>query len=99
MENVPQNHSFKLDQNYPNPFNPSTTINYSIQESGNVIIKIYDSLGKQIRILVNETKNSGEYRTIWDGRDDNGKVVSSGVYFYQIQVGQFIQAKKMIMLR
>ena len=99
VENVPQNHSFKLDQNYPNPFNPSTTINYSIQESGNVIIKIYDSLGKQIRILVNETKNSGEYRTIWDGRDDNGKKVSSGVYFYQIQVGDYIQAKKMIMLR
>ena len=99
VEKTPPNHSYKLDQNFPNPFNPSTTIKYSVEETGDVIIKIYDSLGKQVKMLVNETKNQGEYRTIWDGRDNNGKIVSSGVYFYQIQVDQFIQAKKMIMLR
>ena len=98
-ENVPSKQSFKLDQNYPNPFNPSTTINYSIQEAGNVIIKIYDSLGKQVKLLVNEIKSPGEYTVIWDGGNDNGKKISSGVYFYQIQAGQFIQAKKMILLR
>ncbi|PKM75038.1 MAG: hypothetical protein CVU92_03435 [Firmicutes bacterium HGW-Firmicutes-17] len=88
-----------LLQNYPNPFNPTTTIEYQIQRSDFVTIKIFDSIGKLIKNLINEEKQSGEYSVIFDGKNDAGQKVSSGVYFYQLQVGDFISNKKMILLK
>jgi len=82
-----------------NPFNPSITIKYFIQSVDNVIIKIYGSLGKEIKTLVNETNLPGEYEVVWDGRDNGEKIVSSGTYFYQIQVGDYVQAKKMLLMK
>ena len=92
---------FKLYQNYPNPFNPTTTIKYSIPASLNpskggtlVQLKIYDILGREIAVLVNEEQKPGYYEVKWNGRN-----MPSGVYFYGIKAGRFIQTKKMILLR
>jgi len=93
------NDSYKLSQNYPNPFNPSTTIEYSVQSVNNIQIKIYNSLGQLVKILVNETKNPGEYSAVWDGKDESGILVSSGAYFYQISTKDFVSSKKMILLK
>ncbi|RJQ62609.1 MAG: T9SS C-terminal target domain-containing protein [Stygiobacter sp.] len=88
-----------ISQNYPNPFNPSTTIEYQIQKNNFVNIKIFDSIGRLVKNLVNEEKQSGEYSVIFDGKNDSGQKVSSGVYYYQLQVGDFISNKKMILLK
>lgn len=74
--------SFRLDQNYPNPFNPETTISYCLPTSDYVTIKIYNITGREIRTLVNERKASGYYNIQWDGKDNNGTNVASGVYIY-----------------
>ncbi len=91
--------NYKLSQNYPNPFNPSTKIEYSVQTTNNIQIKIYNSLGQLVKTLVDETKIPGEYSVVWNGKDDNGSSVSSGVYFYQIQTKDFVSSKKMILLK
>ena len=93
-----QNHAdvetFALKQNYPNPFNPSTIFKYSIPTQSKVIIKVFDILGNEIETLVNEEKPVGEYESTW-----NAANLPSGVYFYQLKSGKFIQTKKMILLR
>jgi len=93
------NDNYKLYQNYPNPFNPTTTINYEISRPSNVKINIYDVTGRLVRELVNEYKNIGNYSSIWNGQDNSGNIVSSGNYFYQLISGDFVQAKKMILLK
>ena len=91
--------SFALEQNYPNPFNPSTTIEYSVQKAGIVQIKIHNTLGQLVRTLVNESRPIGEYSTAWDGKNDSGRKVTSGTYFYRLQFGDFISIKKMLLIR
>ncbi len=86
--------NFNLTQNYPNPFNPSTTIKYSIPNAGNVSIKIYDILGREIATLINEEKTSGEYEV-----EFNGSNLTSEIYFYQLKTGSFVETKKMILLK
>ena len=86
--------NFQLSQNYPNPFNPSTKIKYSIPRTANVVIKVFDILGKEIETLVNEEKTAGTYELTWTIANQ-----PSGVYFYRIQAGDFIQTKKMILLK
>lgn len=88
-----------LEQNYPNPFNPVTTIRYSITTPAKVTLQIYNTLGKEIKSLVNKEQSAGTYEVIWDGKDKNDKVVSSGIYFYRINAGKFLETKKMILLR
>ena len=90
---------YKLSQNYPNPFNPTTTIKYKIPSDNIVSVKIYDINGQLIKNLVDEYKFKGNYQIIWNGDNDNGGKVSSGTYFYQIAVGDFVKAKKMILLK
>ena len=85
---------FELKQNYPNPFNPSTSIQYTISSRQFVTLKIYNVLGQEIETLVNEEKTTG----IYEGKF-NAKNLTSGVYFYKLKVGEFIQTKKMILLR
>lgn len=90
---------FNLLQNFPNPFNPSTTINYSVDESSFVRLKIYDIQGELVKVLVNEFRNSGDHQAHWDGSNQNNMRLPSGVYFYQIEVGQNRQVKKMVLLK
>ena len=90
---------FRLTQNYPNPFNPETTIEYSVQQSSHVDLKIYNALGQIVRTLVDDHKTTGEYSVIWDGKDNSGKAVPSGNYFYQIEMGDFTSTKKMIYIK
>ena len=91
--------NFSLNQNYPNPFNPSTTITFDLSESTNVKILIYDMSGGLIRELVNNYMNEGSKTISWNGKDDNGNVVSGGVYFYNIQAGDFSQTRKMVLMK
>lgn len=94
---------FNVAQNYPNPFNPETTIQYSVPASvGNgvrVQLVVYNFRGEQVRVLVNRTHRPGDYSLSWDGVDGLGKAVSSGIYFYHLQAGDFTQSQKMILLR
>ncbi|MFH2050773.1 MAG: T9SS type A sorting domain-containing protein [bacterium] len=90
---------FELSQNYPNPFNPVTTIEYSLPERSHVIIDIYNVLGQIVRTLINETKSAGSYRTEWNGSDDAGRVVSTGVYVYRFSAGDVVQTKKMVLMK
>jgi len=85
---------YNLSQNYPNPFNPGTTINYSIKKAGVVTLKIYDILGRMVTTLVNETRPAGNYSAYF-----NASGLSSGIYLYKIQSGEFVQTKKMILLK
>ena len=90
---------FALHQNYPNPFNPETTIRYQLPESANVLVKIYNLQGRWVRTLVNENKEAGFHEIVWDARDEAGKDVSSGLYLYRIQAGDFTDVKKLMLLR
>ena len=85
---------FSLSQNYPNPFNPVTIINYSVPERTHVLIKVYDTLGSEVAILVNKEKNAGSYSINF-----NASNISSGVYFYSIKACDFFANKKMILLK
>lgn len=87
-------HEYKLSQNYPNPFNPSTTINYSLKENGFVTLKIYNILGQEMVTLVNKELNAGQHTVNFDASK-----LSSGVYIYQIQAGNFTSSKKMLLLK
>jgi len=106
---------FTLLQNYPNPFNPITIIQYAVSgrqikaaDSGRwtadgsftpITLKIYNILGQKVRTLVDEPKRAGSYEVIWDGKDDQGKDVASGIYFYQLTAGYYKETKKMVLIR
>ena len=94
QESIQTVNDFQLFQNFPNPFNPSTTINYSVPKQSNVTIVIYDVLGRKISALVNEEKSIGNYTV-----EFNASFLSSGIYFYQMKVNDFVDTKKMILLR
>lgn len=92
--------SIRLSQNYPNPFNPSTAISYSIKQTNLVQLTIYDQLGRLVRKLVNENQSADEHSVVWDGRNQSGKLVASGIYFYTLKVGEDISvSRKMILLK
>ena len=88
--------TFSLSQNYPNPFNPTTTIAYSIPVGtyGRTSLRVYDMLGREVTTLMNEVKQPGNHSILWDARD-----MASGVYFYRLEAGTFVQTKKMILIR
>ena len=96
-ENMPN--QYLLHQNYPNPFNPITTLRYNVPEKILVSISIFDISGNLIKMLVNEVKSAGFYSARWDAINDKGQPISAGVYFYKIQAGNFIDTKKMILLK
>lgn len=91
--------AFALEQNYPNPFNPATTIRYQLSKQGDTRLEVYTMLGQRVRTLVDAMQNSGTYLIEWDGRDGNGAVVSSGVYFIRLQSGGYLDTKKTLFLR
>ena len=92
---------FALHQNFPNPFNPDTTIKYDLAESADVTLQIYNVLGQVVRTLVaSEAQNAGRYQIRWNGMDDRGVSVSSGIYFYQISAeGKFQNVRKLMLLK
>jgi photosystem II stability/assembly factor-like uncharacterized protein len=92
IDEIPTN--FYLSYNYPNPFNPNTKIRYSIPQTSNVVIKVFDILGNEIETLVNEEKQTGTYEITWLAEG-----LPSGVYFYRLQAGDFVETKKMILLK
>jgi photosystem II stability/assembly factor-like uncharacterized protein len=85
---------FSLDQNYPNPFNPTTMISYHLASSGDVTLKLYDVLGNEVATLVDEFRNAGSYEVTFDASS-----LSSGIYFYKLQAGDFVETKKMILMK
>lgn len=91
--------SYELRQNYPNPFNPGTSISYTLARDGNVRVAIYNLLGQKIRDLVNATQQAGTHRVAWDGRNDLGQEVTSGVYLYRLETAEFSTVRKMTLLR
>ena len=91
--------NFKIYENYPNPFNPSTTIKYQIPETGFVSLKVYDVLGNDIKILVNEEKSAGTYAVEFSAIGGDPWNLSSGIYFYRLQTERFVETKKMLMIK
>ncbi len=91
--------AFSLKQNYPNPFNPNTEMQFDVPRHCHVNLSIYNVLGQCVKTLVNEELAAGTYVAQWDGRSEGGSAVSSGVYFYRMQAGDYVEAKKMIMLK
>jgi len=96
-KSIPQ--VFTLAQNYPNPFNPNTTIQYTLPQHAWVKINIYNILGRKVKNLVDEYQPAGYKKIIWDGKNDKGEEVASGIYFYRIQAKDFTQVKKMVLLK
>jgi len=88
-----------LAQNFPNPFNPSTTIKFDMKDKGIVTLKVYNVAGQLVRTLVNEVRPAGSYTEPWNGLNDRGSAVASGIYFYKMETNGFTATKKMVMLR
>ena len=94
--NFTQPKEFLLQQNYPNPFNPSTSIQYAISSTQFVTLKVYDLLGREVATLVNEEKPAGSYNVEFT---INNLQLSTGIYFYRLQAGNYVETKKMILLK
>ena len=99
IQNNHINSSFLLHQNYPNPFNPITTLRYELPEASYVDVTVYDILGNVVNNLVNTNQSSGYKSIQWDATNNQGEPVSAGVYLYKIQAGDFVDTKKMILLK
>lgn len=97
--------TFTLDQNYPNPFNPTTTISFAIPETGltetNELVRltIFNSMGQEVLVLLNERKAPGSYKLQWNGVDKSGRAAASGVYFYELRFGQMKQTRRMLLIK
>ncbi len=91
--------NYRLAQNYPNPFNPATTISYQIPRAGHVELNIYDVSGRLVRKLVDSQKSEGLHSVEWNGKDNSSRSVSSGIYFYRMKSSDFVETKRMVLLR
>ena len=91
--------SFALQQNYPNPFNPTTVIEYQIPRPVHVQLEIYNILGGKIATLIDGEQDGGFYTVSWNGRDQQNHMVTSGIYIYRLNAGQFTSVKKMLLLK
>lgn len=90
---------FSLNQNYPNPFNPTTEIAFALPKASTVELSVFNVLGQQVRSLLNQPMEAGLHKVTWDGKDQGGSSVSSGVYFYRINAGGFNETRKMMLLK
>jgi len=88
-----------LDKNFPNPFNPETTIRFATKNAGNVRINIYNLKGQLVRSLLNETKEAGYHHVVWNGKDNNGQTVSSGIYLYRMDTNGYSATQKMMLMK
>ena len=90
---------FELAQNYPNPFNPETKISYALPKDCGVKLTIYNIMGQKIKVLVDEHQTAGYKDVYWDGKNDKGREVASGIYFYKLDAAEFSQGKRMVLLK
>jgi hypothetical protein len=90
---------FQLSQNYPNPFNPSTTISYDLPSRRNVRLSVYNTRGQLTTTLVDTEKSAGTHEVVWAGTDSGGEPVASGIYFYRLTAGDFVSARKMVLVK
>ena len=97
QETMPLN--FALGQNYPNPFNPQTHIRFTIDKKMQVSLKVFDALGREVRLILNETLSPGEHNVTWDGKNNRGEKMSSGIYFYRLIAGKNSIVRKMVLLQ
>lgn len=98
-ENTTIPDKFRLEQNYPNPFNPTTIIKYSLPKEVDVTLKLFNMRGQEVKTLVSKKQLAGIYAVEWDGRDNSGIAVSTGIYFYRIQAGKFTRTNKMLLVK
>jgi hypothetical protein len=91
--------TFTLHQNYPNPFNPITSLRYDLPEQSQVTLTVYDLMGREVAQLINTIQEAGHKSVQWNATDTFGKPVSAGVYLYQIRAGEFVQTRKMVLLK
>jgi hypothetical protein len=96
---TPQSGEYGLDQNAPNPFNPSTVIGYRIPEASPVRLAIYNLLGQEVRVLIDQPMEAGSFTATWDGMDEMGRRVASGIYLYRVQAADFTASKRMMLLK
>jgi hypothetical protein len=90
---------FALQQNYPNPFNPTTTIRFSLPTNQQVKLEVFDIIGRLVKTIVNKDVPAGQFEVSWDGKDNNGMQVTSGMYLYRLQAGSYSSLKKMVLLK
>lgn len=90
---------YQLQANYPNPFNPSTTISFSLPKQSHVNITVYNLLGQETKTLLNASVTAGEHQVEWDGTDDDGRTVATGIYLYRILADDFTQSRKMVLAK
>ena len=98
-ENNSVNSPNLLSQNYPNPFNPTTTIAFNMPKTGNANLSIYNVKGQLVKTLINGNVEKGPRQVIWNGSDNNNTKVTSGVYFYKLEIGNYKSVKKMLLLK
>ncbi|MDZ7334377.1 MAG: T9SS type A sorting domain-containing protein, partial [candidate division KSB1 bacterium] len=90
---------FALEQNYPNPFNPVTEIIFSVPKTEKVSLVIYDMLGRKVKTLIDKQVQPGVYSVYWDGTDESGVKVATGVYLYRLQARNYSQVRKMVLIK
>jgi hypothetical protein len=91
--------TYDLAQNFPNPFNPETGITYQVPVRTNVSLRVYNALGQEVRTLVNRVQDAGVYSAVWDGKDNNGRQLTSGIYLVRLEAGDFVMTRKMAMVK
>ena len=96
-ETIPK--EFAISQNYPNPFNPTTSIKYAVPKESRVKLTIYNTMGQKVETLVNTKQSPGTYMATWNGRDQYGNRVTTGIYFYRIEAGDFVSTNKMMFIK
>ena len=94
IENMGIPDAYRLNQNYPNPFNPSTRITYAIPENANVTLKVFNMLGQEVMTLVKENQQRGNHAALFEAN-----TLATGVYFYRLEAGKFVETKKMLLLK
>jgi hypothetical protein len=99
IETSPRSLATYLGQNYPNPFNPSTRIAFGLNKDDHVSLRIYDVKGRLVRVVVDEQRKANRYERTWDGRDQSGRLLASGIYFYKLTTSDFSETKKMVLVR
>lgn len=90
---------YALNQNWPNPFNPETTVSFALPEAGEVEVTVFNVLGQQVKTLASGHHEAGTYEVIWDGADESGSKVASGIYFYRAKINDFAKTRKMVLLK
>jgi len=98
LKNLPDQHKLNLT-NFPNPFNPETTIRFNLPQNSHITLEVYNLLGQKIMTLFEGDKAAGNYSLKWDGKDQKGNNVASGIYFYKLVAGDFNQIKKMVLTK